>query len=84
MTAKQVPAAEFKARCLRIIKEMNRDGETVTITNRGRPVAVEKGRWLVYPRCRRLRRRTPLRSLWNDAGHGGEVRRSLRTGDRAL
>ena len=36
MTAKQVPAAEFKARCLRIIKEMNRDGETVTITNRGR------------------------------------------------
>ena len=31
---------EFKARCLRIIKEMNRDGGSVTITNRGRPVAV--------------------------------------------
>ena len=40
MTAKQVPAAEFKARCLRIIKEMNRDGVSVTITSRGRPVAV--------------------------------------------
>ena len=40
MTTRQVPAAEFKARCLRIIKEMNRDGEAVTITNRGRPVAV--------------------------------------------
>jgi prevent-host-death family protein len=40
MTAKQVSAAEFKARCLRIIKEMNRDGGSVTITNRGRPVAV--------------------------------------------
>ena len=40
MTTRQVPAAEFKARCLRIIKEMNRDGRAVTITNRGRPVAV--------------------------------------------
>ena len=40
MAARQVPAAEFKARCLRIIKEMNRDGESVTITNRGRPIAV--------------------------------------------
>ena len=39
MTTRQVPAAELKARCLRIIKEMNRDGEAVTITNR-RPVAV--------------------------------------------
>ena len=36
----EVPAAEFKARCLRIIKQMNRDGAPVTITNRGRPVAV--------------------------------------------
>ena len=40
MTAREVPAAEFKARCLRIIKEMNRDGGSATITNRGRPVAV--------------------------------------------
>ena len=40
MAASHVSAAEFKARCLRIIKEMNRDGGAVTITNRGRPVAV--------------------------------------------
>ena len=40
MATRQVPAAEFKARCLRIIKEMNRDGGSVTITNHGRPVAV--------------------------------------------
>ena len=40
MAARQVSATEFKARCLRIIKELNRDGGSVTITNRGRPVAV--------------------------------------------
>jgi prevent-host-death family protein len=40
MTARQVSAAEFKVRCLRIINEMNRDRGTVTITKRGRPVAV--------------------------------------------
>ena len=40
MRTRQVPAAEFKARCLRIIKEVNRVGGAVTVTNRGRPVAV--------------------------------------------
>ena len=40
MTVRYVSAAEFKARCLRIIKEMNSNGRPVTITNRGRPVAV--------------------------------------------
>ncbi len=37
---KIVGAAEFKARCLRLIKQMNQDREPVTVTNRGRPVAV--------------------------------------------
>ncbi|MDE2973431.1 MAG: type II toxin-antitoxin system Phd/YefM family antitoxin [Gemmatimonadota bacterium] len=37
---KTVGAAEFKARCLRLIKQMNQDGEPVTVTNRGRPVAI--------------------------------------------
>lgn len=37
---KTVGAAEFKARCLRLIKQMNRDGEPLTVTNRGRPVAI--------------------------------------------
>ena len=38
--AKTIGAAEFKATCLRVIKQMERDGQPVTITNRGRPVAV--------------------------------------------
>ena len=35
-----IGAAEFKARCLRVINQMNKDGKPVTITKRGRPVAV--------------------------------------------
>ena len=40
MSARQVSATDFKAKYLRIIKEMGRDGHPVTITKRGRPVAV--------------------------------------------
>ncbi|WP_105384273.1 type II toxin-antitoxin system Phd/YefM family antitoxin [Neorhizobium alkalisoli] len=40
MTAKTVAAAEFKATCLRLIEEMNEDGQPITITKRGKPVAV--------------------------------------------
>ena len=38
--AKSLSATEFKATCLRVIEQMRKDGEPVTITNRGRPVAV--------------------------------------------
>ena len=38
MSGRQVSAAEFKAKCLRIIKEMQDTGESVTVTRRGRPV----------------------------------------------
>ena len=38
--AKTIGAAEFKAACLRVIDQMNRDREPVTITKRGKPVAV--------------------------------------------
>ena len=38
--AKTVGAAEFKAKCLRLISEMNEDGEPITITKRGRAVAL--------------------------------------------
>ena len=38
--SKTIAAAAFQAKCLRIINEMSQDGEAVTITNRGRPVAV--------------------------------------------
>ena len=37
---KTVAASTFQANCLRIINEMREDGEPVTITNRGKPVAV--------------------------------------------
>ena len=40
MAARQVSAAEFKAKCLRIIKEMQDTGEAVTVTRRGKPVAI--------------------------------------------
>ena len=40
MSGRQVSAAEFKAKCLRIIQEMGSDGRPVTITRRGRPVAI--------------------------------------------
>ena len=40
MNTRRVSAAEFKAKCLRIIQEMGNDGHSVTITRRGRPVAV--------------------------------------------
>jgi prevent-host-death family protein len=36
---KYVGAAEFKAKCLKLIDEMQNDGETITITKRGKPVA---------------------------------------------
>ncbi|HEX8668539.1 MAG TPA: type II toxin-antitoxin system prevent-host-death family antitoxin [Allosphingosinicella sp.] len=36
---RMIGAAEFKAHCLRILDEVQRTGETVTITKRGKPVA---------------------------------------------
>ncbi|MDD9990934.1 MAG: type II toxin-antitoxin system prevent-host-death family antitoxin [Rhodospirillales bacterium] len=38
--SKNIAASEFQAKYFRIINEMGEDGELVTITNRGRPVAV--------------------------------------------
>lgn len=37
--AKVVSASEFKARCLRLIDEMQKDGVPVTVTKRGKVVA---------------------------------------------
>ena len=39
---KMIGAAEFKAHCLRILDEVQRSGESVTVTKRGRPVAEVK------------------------------------------
>ena len=38
--AKTIEAAEFKAACLRVIEQMGQDREPITITRRGKPVAV--------------------------------------------
>jgi prevent-host-death family protein len=35
---RMIGAAEFKAHCLRILDEVERSGEAVTITKRGKPV----------------------------------------------
>lgn len=39
MAGKTIGAAQFKAHCLRILDEVDRSRESVTITKRGRPVA---------------------------------------------
>jgi len=40
VSEKSVGAARFKADCLRLIDEMSRDRQAVTITKRGKPVAI--------------------------------------------
>lgn len=40
MTEKTIAAAQFKADCLRLIDEITASGEALTITRRGKPVAV--------------------------------------------
>ena len=40
VSGREVSAGEFKAKCLRIIREMQDTGESVTVTRRGRPIAV--------------------------------------------
>jgi prevent-host-death family protein len=49
MSTAVVSATEFKAKCLALLNEIEQRGETITITRRGRPVAVlgppKKRRW---------------------------------------
>ncbi len=40
MTHQTVSATEFKAKCLSLLEQVNRDGGTVTITKRGHVVGV--------------------------------------------
>jgi len=35
-----IPISKFRARCLEIIRDVERNGESVLITKRGRPMAV--------------------------------------------
>lgn len=40
MTARVIGATEFKAKCLGLLDEIEERGESITITKRGRPVAI--------------------------------------------
>jgi len=42
MKNRVVSATEFKAKCLALLDEVNENGGSVTVTKRGRPVAVLK------------------------------------------
>jgi prevent-host-death family protein len=42
MKSRVVGATEFKAKCLALLDEIDREGGTITITKRGRPVAMIK------------------------------------------
>ncbi len=39
MTSRRIPAGEFKAKCLKLMDEVNATGEELVITKRGKPVA---------------------------------------------
>jgi prevent-host-death family protein len=39
MDSRLVSATEFKAKCLALLDEIGRDGGTITVTKRGRPMA---------------------------------------------
>jgi prevent-host-death family protein len=36
---RSIPAARFKAQCLRLLDEVSETGETIVVTKRGKPVA---------------------------------------------
>ncbi len=38
VSKKKMPAAEFKARCLKVMERVAITGEEITVTKRGRPV----------------------------------------------
>lgn len=39
MSAKEITATQFKARCLRLLDEVAETGEALVVTKRGKPVA---------------------------------------------
>ncbi len=61
MRKRIVSATEFKAKCLALLDEIEKSGDAVTVTKRGRPVAVlgpvESNAW-----------KSP-----RDSGPGGEI-----------
>jgi len=53
-----LPVSEFKAKCLRLLKDVETKGDRIIITKRGRPVAE------VVPSKTKVR---PLRGMWKDS-----------------
>ena len=51
-----LPISEFKAKCLRLIDDVETKGDRIVITKRGRPVA--EVRPIAQPK--------PLRGMWKD------------------
>jgi prevent-host-death family protein len=39
MTAKRIPAGEFKAKCLGLLDRVAASGEPIVVTKRGKPIA---------------------------------------------
>jgi prevent-host-death family protein len=42
MKNRVMSATEFKAKCLAVLDQVEKNGETVTVTKRGRPIATVK------------------------------------------
>ncbi len=53
-----LPISEFKAKCLRLLKDVETKGDRIVITKRGKPVAE------VVPSKTTVR---PLRGMWKDS-----------------
>ncbi len=66
MKRRVVSATEFKAKCLAILDEIEERGEAITVTRRGRPVAV------VGP-AKRSNRKSPLNSWAGRAQIVGDI-----------
>lgn len=39
MVTRTIPAGEFKAKCLKLLDDVQRTGEVIVVTKRGKPVA---------------------------------------------
>jgi prevent-host-death family protein len=53
-----VPVTEFKAKCLRLLDDVEKKGDRIIITKRGRPVAQVGPTPATIP---------PLRGMWKDS-----------------
>jgi prevent-host-death family protein len=70
---KMVSASEFKAKCLKLIEDMQKDGQPVTITKRGRVVAeLAPKRAEERPSVIGMLRSPQYRNDWNPSEPAGD------------